>query len=72
MVIKCKATKHIPYYLEERYGGVKDNTIYTRVGDTNTPKDRSASYNEIEKTMAYSFRKRTWITSEEGYYVRAI
>ena len=57
MVIKCKATKHVPYYLIERYGGVKDNTIYTRVGDTNTPKDRSASYNEIEKLWRIHFER---------------
>lgn len=57
MVIKCKATKHILYYLVERYGGVKDNTIYTRVGDTNTPKDRSASYNEIEKLWRIHFER---------------
>uniref|UniRef100_UPI004027D835 AlbA family DNA-binding domain-containing protein n=1 Tax=Catenibacterium sp. TaxID=2049022 RepID=UPI004027D835 len=55
MVIKCKATKHVPYYLVERYRGVKDNTIYTRVGDTNTPKDKSATYNEIEKLWRIHF-----------------
>lgn len=55
MVIKCKATKHVPYYLVERFGRIKDNTIYTRIGDTNTPRDRSASYNEIEKLWRIHF-----------------
>lgn len=56
-VIKCKAIKHVPYYLLKRFGGIKDNTIYTRVGDTNTPKDRSASYNEVEKLWRIHFER---------------
>lgn len=55
VAIKCKATKHVPYYLVERFGRIKDNTIYTRVGDTNTPRDRSASYKEIEKLWRIHF-----------------
>lgn len=55
MVIKCKATKHVPYYLIERFGRIKDNTIYTRIGDTNIPRDRSATYNEIEKLWRIHF-----------------
>lgn len=55
VVIECKSSKNVPFYLEERYKGVKDNCIYTRVGDTNTPKDGCASYKDIEKLWRIHF-----------------
>lgn len=32
----------------ETFKGIMSNYIYTRIGDTNTPKDRSADINHIE------------------------
>lgn len=56
-VIVCKSSKHVPFYLTERFKGIRENQIYTRVGDTNTPKDRNASYNYIEKLWKFHFKR---------------
>ena len=55
VVIECKSSKNVPFYLEKRYKNVRDNCIYTRVGDTNTPKDSCASYKDIEKLWRIHF-----------------
>jgi len=40
--------RHTPYYLTENYQGVFGNNIYTRVQDTNTPKNSSADIHHVE------------------------
>lgn len=57
VVIKCKSSKYIPFYLTKRYRGLKENTIYTRVGDTNTPKDTCASYRDTEILWRKHFQR---------------
>lgn len=49
VVIICKASNNVPFYLEERYQGINSHQIYTRVGDTNTPKNQHASYEDVER-----------------------
>lgn len=57
VVIKCKSSKHVPFYLTKRYQGINENQIYTRLGDTNTPKNKSASYTDIEKLWRIHFNR---------------
>jgi hypothetical protein len=53
-VLVIKNTTDTPYYMVESFKGIMSNFIYTRIGDTNTPKDRSADINHIE----YLWKKR--------------
>ena len=53
-VLVIKNTTDTPYYMVESFKGVMSNYIYTRIGDTNTPKDRSADINHVE----YLWKKR--------------
>ncbi len=57
VVIKCKSSKHVPFYLTKRYQGINDNQIYTRLGDTNTPKNGYASYVDIERLWRIHFER---------------
>lgn len=57
VVIKCKSSKYVPFYLTEKYRGVHENQIYTRLGDTNTPKNKSANYSDIEKLWRIHFER---------------
>lgn len=55
-VIVCKSSKLVPFFLEDSYKDkVKSYTIYTRVGDTNTAKNKSANYKDIEKLWRFHF-----------------
>lgn len=56
-VIVCKSSKHVPFYLTKKYMGVFSHQIYTRVGDTNTPKDKHASYRDTEKLWRIHFER---------------
>lgn len=56
-VILCRSSKFVPFFLTERYKGINSYQIYTRVGDTNTPKDKSASYIDIEKLWRVHFER---------------
>jgi len=47
--------KNVPYYLVERYESISQNNIYTRIGDTNTPINKSADINDIEKLWKRRF-----------------
>lgn len=58
-ILKIKATYDVPYFLAEGY---KDDTvrvlpgcIYTRTGSTNTPIDRTAGNNSIERLWKRRF-----------------
>lgn len=57
VVIKCKSSKYVPFYLTKRYQGINENQIYTRLGDTNTPKNKSANYCDIEKLWRIHFSR---------------
>lgn len=56
-VLVCKNSKYVPFYLDERYHGVCDHQIYTRVGDTNTPKNRQADYSCVENLWRIHFQR---------------
>ncbi len=53
-VLVIKNTTDTPYYMVESFNGIMSNYIYTRIGDTNTPKNRSADINHVE----YLWKKR--------------
>lgn len=53
-VIVIKNGYETPYYLVEKYQSVNANNIYTRIMDTNTPKNKSADIQKVE----YLWRKR--------------
>ena len=53
-VIVIKNSNNTPYFLTESYRDVCKYNIYTRVMDTNTPKNKSADINHIE----YLWKKR--------------
>ena len=56
-VIVCKSSKHVPFYLTDKYQGVFSHQIYTRTGDTNTPKNKHASYSDIETLWRIHFKR---------------
>lgn len=47
-IIEIKNDNNTPYYLKEKYKDVRDNNIYTRIQDTNTPKNSSADIDKVE------------------------
>lgn len=53
-VIVIENCYNTPFYLTEKFEGIRANHIYTRVMDTNTPIDKSADINNVE----YLWRKR--------------
>lgn len=56
-VIICKSSKFVPFFLTKEYKGVYSYKIYTRVGDTNTPKTENANYSDIEKLWRIHFER---------------
>lgn len=57
-VVVCKSSKNVPFYLSERCHNVCANQIYTRVGDTNTPKNTSANYAHVEHLWQIHFERK--------------
>lgn len=56
-IIVIKNGYSTPYVLEESYrGGVNANNIYTRVMDSNTPKNKTAEISQIEYLWKKRFR----------------
>lgn len=53
-VIVIENQSNTPFYLTKLYNSVRPNVIYTRVQDTNTPKDSNADLQHIE----YLWKKR--------------
>ena len=53
-VVVVKNSTNTPFYLKNRFEQVLDNHIYTRIQDTNTPKDASADIHHVE----YLWKKR--------------
>lgn len=54
-VLVVEKTKDVPFFIEEEYKGVHPYHIYSRVGDTNTPKNSQASYNCVEQLWKRHF-----------------
>lgn len=66
-IILIKNGHYTPYFLEEKYRDVNANNIYTRVADSNTPKNKSAEISHIE----YLWKKRFGLLStplEQVFY----
>ncbi len=55
-VIEIKSSKHVPFYLDDKYRDVGVQ-IYTRVGDTNTPKNECANYAAVETLWRIHFER---------------
>ena len=56
-VLIIKSSKNVPFYITEKYKSVNPFQIYTRVGDTNTPENSSANYNDTEKLWRIHFER---------------
>lgn len=56
-VLVCKSSKYVPFYLLETHRGVFDHQIYTRVGDTNTPRNGHADYLCVENLWRIHFQR---------------
>lgn len=56
-VIEIKSSPNVPFYLTEKYKDVGIQ-IYTRVGDTNTPKNECANYNAVETLWRIHFERK--------------
>lgn len=84
-IIIVKNDRNTPYYLTESYKGVYANNIYSRIMDTNTPKNLSADINIIEKLWKKRFgidasaiervklflkMPKKWIESEERTFYK--
>ena len=54
-VIEILDLPYKPYYLTIRYNDVNPYHIYTRIGDRNTPKDKSADLIKVEKMWRQRF-----------------
>lgn len=52
-------TRNTPYYLTEDFQGIHANYIYTRVMDTNTPRNASADINIVERLWRKRFAMDT-------------
>ena len=57
VVIVCKSSKHVPFYLAKKYRGIHSGQIYTRIGDTNTPKNEHANYQDTERLWRIHFER---------------
>ncbi|MGE7840716.1 ATP-binding protein [Lysinibacillus sp. NPDC093712] len=69
-VIVIKNTNNTPYYLSEKYQGVFANNIYTRVMDTNTPKEKSADIHHVEYLWKKRFRLISTPLERVEYYLK--
>lgn len=47
-VIVIHNSLNTPFYLKERYKGIEQSNIYVRLQDSNTPKDKSADFHQVE------------------------
>ena len=54
-VIVVSNSDNVPFYLSKDFKALHANYIYTRVGDTNTPIDRSADPDRVEKLWKKRF-----------------
>lgn len=68
-VIVIKNSNSTPYYLTERFQSIMANNIYTRVMDTNTPKDNSADIQHVEYLWKKRFRLMSTPLDRIKYYL---
>ncbi|MDD2371132.1 MAG: ATP-binding protein [Firmicutes bacterium] len=68
-VIVIKNSYNTPFYLTDKYHSIKSNNIYTRMMDTNTPKDRSADIHIIEYLWKKRFRLISTPLERVKYYL---
>mgnify|MGYP003303835261 CR=1 FL=1 len=68
-IIEIKNSFNTPFFLLEHYKGVMPNNIYTRVMDTNTPKNRSADIEHIEYLWKKRFRLLATPLERIKYYL---
>lgn len=68
-IIVIKNGYNTPYYLTERYLDVNPNNIYTRVFDSNTPKNKSADISHIEYLWKKRFRLLSSPLEQVFYYL---
>ena len=54
-VIVVKNSHNTPFFLTESFQRVKENSIYTRIMDTNTPIDKSADIDKVEQLWKKRF-----------------
>lgn len=47
-VIIIENSLNTPFYLKERYKGIGQSNIYVRLQDSNTPKDKTADFHNVE------------------------
>lgn len=71
-IIVIQNSFNTPYYLEEKYKSVNQNNIYTRVMDTNTPKNKNADIKDIEYLWKKRFRLLTTPIERIQYYLQNI
>ena len=69
-VIVIKNSYETPFYLTENFQGVMANNIYTRVMDSNTPKNKSADIFHIEYLWKKRFRLITTPLERMKYYLQ--
>ena len=67
-VIIIKNTANTPYYLSKECRGVHAGNIYTRVIDTNTPKDSNADIDKIE----WLWKKRFGLVGNSAQRIKSI
>lgn len=68
-IIVIKNGYSTPYVLEEPYKGVFANNIYTRVMDSNTPKNKTAEISHIEYLWKKRFHLLTIPLEQVFYYL---
>lgn len=68
-VIVVTNDNNTPYFLKETYGKVLANHIYTRIQDTNTPKDKSADIDKVEFLWKKRFGLTTNIIEKMELYI---
>lgn len=69
-IIIIKNGYYTPYVLEEKYRDVNANNIYTRVMDSNTPKNKTAEISHIEYLWKKRFHLLTTPLEQVFYYLK--
>ncbi len=70
-VVVIKNSFDTPFYLTENYQGVMSYNIYTRVMDTNTPKNKSADIQHVEYLWKKRFRLISTPLERMTYYLQS-
>lgn len=70
-IIVVKNSCNTPYYLTDTFEGVRANHIYSRLMDTNTPKDKSSDINVIEQLWRKRFHIDNPPIEKFRYYLSA-